>query len=120
MNAEIVNDRAKLLYHRLVAPRLRRDPSLVESARRVVQRRRSSGDRREALDDWARLLSRSTDEISLAIIGRSERARRLRLSSPFPLVKELHIADEMLRRRLWRLARKSYERSPISNAPSAR
>ena len=110
VNAEIVNDRAKLLYHRLVAPRLRRDPSLVESARRVVQRRRLSENPREALDEWARLLSRPADEISSTIIQRSERARRLRSSSPFPLVKELHIVDEMLRRRLWRLARRSFER----------
>src|SRR5690606_33217110 len=88
INAEIVNDRAKLLYHRLVAPRLRRDPSLVETARRVVERRRSSGERRDALDEWARLLSRPADEISIAIVQRSEQARRLRSSSPFPLVKE--------------------------------
>jgi hypothetical protein len=40
-NAEAINDRVKLLFHRLIARRLGQDPSLVTLARRGSAQRKS-------------------------------------------------------------------------------
>ncbi|WP_431269280.1 hypothetical protein [Dankookia sp. P2] len=45
VNKESVNDRAKLIMHRLIARRLARDPALVERARDFVRRRLAEGGR---------------------------------------------------------------------------
>lgn len=38
VNREVVNDRAKLMIHRLVARRLARDPGILDSAKIAVMR----------------------------------------------------------------------------------
>lgn len=114
-DAEAVNDRAKLLHHRLVARRLRQRPGLLIDARQRLDR--LAGD---DLREWETLLRQPLDRVCAVIIGRSSEAYRLRLSSPFRFVPELSITDEPLRRRLWRLARRPFEASKTSTAPSDR
>ena len=107
MNRERVNDRAKLLYHRLVSRRLARDPSLVEHARRIVSQWSERANPQSYVAEWRTLLPLPIDLLRHSIAARDEHADRMRLSSPFPLIEELAIQDEALRRRLWRKARLS-------------
>ncbi|EWY37727.1 hypothetical protein N825_09100 [Skermanella stibiiresistens SB22] len=107
MHREIVNDRLKLMYHRLVVRRLARDSSLIDDARKVVARWREEEERRTFVGEWDSLLSQPSDRICRLISSRSQDAARLRLSSPFPHVERLRIADEATRRRMWRKARMS-------------
>ena len=55
MNRERVNDRAKLLYHRLVSRRLARDPSLVEHARRIVSQWSERANPQSYVAEWRTL-----------------------------------------------------------------
>ncbi len=107
-NPELVNDRAKLIYHRLVARRLRHEPTLIARAKDVVRSRTFSDTDPDIVEDWRRLLSGPTPRLVNILVGRSAEARRLRLSSPFPFVDGLKIDDESLRRRLWRVARRAF------------
>ena len=104
MHREIVNDRLKLMYHRLVVRRLARDASLIEDARKVVAQWQEEPERRTFVGEWDSLLSQPPDHICQLIGSRSQDATRLRLSSPFPHVERLRIGDEAIRRRMWRKA----------------
>jgi hypothetical protein len=105
MHREIVNDRLKLMYHRLVVRRLAHDSSLIDDARKVVAQWRAQPERRTFVGEWEKLLSQPPDHICRLISSRSQDATRLRLSSPFPHVERLKVGDEATRRRMWRKAR---------------
>lgn len=111
-NAEQVNDRAKLLYHRLVARRLRRDPELLASVRDILRKPPFTAASQWA-DDWRRLLNAPLPEILRVLRERSSEAALLRVNSPFPFVNELKIENEALRRRLWKTARRGPARTRI-------
>lgn len=99
VNQEAVNNRAKLMMHRIVARRLARDSSLVSIARAKL----SDGSRAlDASAEWRDLLSLDLPELRRQITARTERMERLRLSSPFAT----GFTDPQLRRRIWQLARK--------------
>lgn len=100
VNAEAVNDRAKLMIHRLLARRIAGDRQIVERARSLVSRARDGSD----LDEWRVLLSRDPETVRRTIVERSDRMDRLRISSPLALVADL--GDPALRRRIWRKARR--------------
>ena len=108
VNAEAVNDRAKLMIHRLVARRLPTEPGIVEKAREVVSRAKAVGAPYEFLDEWRDLLSLDPAELRRTITSRSERMIRLRLSSPFALLAD--VKDPELCRRIWRKAREGLAR----------
>jgi hypothetical protein len=110
-NPELINDRAKLLYHRLVARRLRHEPALISRAKDVIARQPFSSSGPHVVEVWRRLLNGPTDLLMRELVGRSAEARRLRLSSPFPFVDELKIDDEQLRRRFWRVAKRVFVRA---------
>jgi hypothetical protein len=110
-NAEQINDRAKLLYHRLVARRLRRDPGLVPRVRDVVGKSPFAAAAPLWADEWRRLLSAPLPQLLGVLVERSSRATRLRVNSPFPFVDELKIEKEELRRRLWKVARRGFVRA---------
>jgi hypothetical protein len=110
-NAEQINDRAKLLYHRLVARRLRCDPGLVARVRHVLGEPPFSAAASFWADDWRRLLDGPLPQLTRVLVERSPDAARLRVNSPFPLVDELKIDKEELRRRLWRVARRGFARA---------
>lgn len=100
VNSETVNNRAKLLIHRLIARRIATDPQVVARAKALVSQARDGGD----LDEWRVLLSRDPETVRRAVVERSARMDRLRVSSPLALVAGLEDPD--LRRRIWRKARR--------------
>ncbi|WP_207459390.1 hypothetical protein [Azospirillum sp. SYSU D00513] len=118
MNSEIVNDRAKLIYHRLIARRIAGDPDLVRRARNVLDNLATDPNQRAYVGEWRNVLAGSDGQIRNFIVSRGQDATRLRISSPFPLLPELSIEDEQIRRRLWRKA-KTFARSTTWNALSA-
>ncbi len=70
--------------HRLVARKLRADPALLDKARQNVRRwQEQDGSPRLALAEWEQILHGSPREVANFITERSERATRLRQSSPF-------------------------------------
>jgi hypothetical protein len=101
VNQEAINDRAKLLLHRLVARRLAREPGLIEAARSRLDPSIGAPDH---VREWDELLRLEPGLIRRALVSRSERMTRLRLSSPFFQVSGLQ--DTAFRRRVWRLARR--------------
>ena len=103
VNAERVNDRAKLMIHRLLAHRIVSDPGIVDQARDMVSRARAAGESYEYLDEWRDVLSRNPTDIRRIITERSDKMYRLRVSSPFALLAG--VEDPDLRRRIWRKAR---------------
>jgi hypothetical protein len=104
-NAEVVNDRVKLLFHRLIARRLGQDPSLVVLARQELAKTRESREERTYMAEWDELLSRDIDTLRREIIRRDERMTRLRISSPLGCL--IDVSDPDLRRRIWRSARQA-------------
>ena len=100
-SAEAVNDRAKLLLPLLLARGLAREPGLIEAARSRLD---PSADAPDHVREWEELLRLEHALIRRALVSRSERMTRLRLSSPFFQVSGLQ--DTAFRRRVWRLARR--------------
>ena len=77
-------DERSLALHRAVAEKLRADPSLIEQARDNIRRWQAARESSSpALAEWERLLSEPTEKIAALLVERSERANRLRQSSPF-------------------------------------
>ena len=104
-NAEDVNDRVKLLFHRLIARRLGHDPSLVELARQELASQRRDLDDRECFREWEKLLNLDVATLRREIVRRDERMSWLRINSPLgPLI---NVGDPMLRKRVWRTARRA-------------
>jgi hypothetical protein len=103
VNAEQVNDRAKLMIHRLVARRMATDPGLIGRAREALSKASAAGDAHTYMDEWRDLLAHDPAELRRLITARSAEMTRLRLSSPFALLAG--VEDLELRRRIWRMAR---------------
>ena len=101
VNRESVNDRAKLILHRLVARRLRVNPSLLDEARTRLQSLEEPTPDYVTL--WARVLDRPAEDVAKLIGSRSEHMKHLRVSSPFCLPEMFD--DETWRRRVWRKAK---------------
>jgi hypothetical protein len=74
-----------LAMHALIARKIERDPSVLDVARRNVERWRARWKEAppEWLEEWHELLSQSWQTVASFITGSSERATRLRQSSPF-------------------------------------
>lgn len=104
-NAETINDRAKLLYHRIVARQIATDPDLINRARQVISEWRSMGHQYDVLDEWDRLLNLDPAQLRRLITERSENMTRLRISSPLGIASGLFVDDEALRRRIRRKAK---------------
>ena len=105
VNAEVVNDRVKLLFHRLIARRLGQDPSLVSLALDELAKIRARGEERTFMNEWAELLALPVDRLRREIVRRDERMTRLRISSP--LGSLIDVRDPDFRRRVWRNARRA-------------
>ena len=101
VNRESVNDRAKLILHRLVARSLREDPALLDEARTRLQS--LEGPAPDYVSQWARVLDRPVEDVANLIGSRSEHMTHLRVSSPFRLPEGF--GDEALRRRVWKKAK---------------
>lgn len=97
---EEINDRAKLILHRLIAREMRSDPEMTRMAReRLVE---VHSPRPDYVDEWIAILEQSPDEIARTISERSERMTRLRASSPFSMTGRYQDPD--WRRRVWQKA----------------
>ncbi len=105
VNAEQINDRVKLLFHRLIARRLGQDPSILELARVQLAKIRESREDRTYMHEWAELLALPAEILRREIVRRDERMTRLRNSSP--LGHLIDVRDPDLRRRVWRNARRA-------------
>src|SRR5437879_2041767 len=78
-------DARSLALHKLVAHKLRRDPSLLTIAKANIARWEQRGDpgERTYLDDWKRVLDAGIETALTLATEVSERAAALRQSSPF-------------------------------------
>ena len=105
INAENVNDRAKLLIHRFLAGWIRRDLEILTAAlRRLGQ---AFGPEPEFVQEWRDIVRLPSGDVAGLLVSRSERMARLRISSPFTLPPRFQ--DSAFRKRLWRKARLGLE-----------
>lgn len=104
VNTEMVNDRAKLLMHRLIARRISHQPELIEAVKRnLTTGPLSLSSNRE----WLEILDLMPGEVRRTITSRSKKMERLRISSPFSTVAGLQ--DPTFRKRIWKAAKKGRE-----------
>jgi hypothetical protein len=103
LNAETINDRAKLIMHRLIARRLSTDPDLLAKAKADIQdaleRARQGEKVYHHIYEWAALLDGPLDMLRRQLTSRRETMYRLRLSSPFAV--HAGLTEPSLRRRIW-------------------
>ncbi len=77
-------DERSLAMHRLIAAKLQTDPALLDKARDNVRRwQADDGSPKLALAEWEQILSGPVNQVAAFLAERSERATRLRQSSPF-------------------------------------
>ena len=77
-------DERSLAMHRLIAAKLQANPALLEKARENVRRWQASDGRPTlALAQWEQILRGPLSQVAQFLAERSERATRLRQSSPF-------------------------------------
>jgi hypothetical protein len=83
-NHRLIDERS-LAFDRLIAEKLRRDPTLVEKARANISRWLQTTEPRSAADllEWQRLLDQPLPELLALLESTDEHATRLRQSSPF-------------------------------------
>ena len=111
LNEGVVGDTAKLMMHRLIVRRLRRDPSLVEKAKAAHTRQADQFTDWPFVREWQELLALPTGELAVKLISRDRVMVKLRNSSPFFLTEGVHFGDYDMRIRLRRAARRIVERA---------
>jgi len=117
INQEHVNDTAKLMMHRLIAREIGRDPSLVEKARVSLDRSSQHYEGYSFVREWSYVLGLPPSTVRRLLTSRGEEMTRLRLSSPFVLAEGVDFEDDVLRRRIWKAARRIVQRS-ATNEPA--
>lgn len=111
-HAESINDRRKLLAHRLVARLLPDHLEIITAGRAMVAGWQHTDPAPAFIGEWALLLSGSVADIRAQIVSRDPEMKRLRLTSPFYLcVPELR--DPAIRQRLQILARRGIDLPPV-------
>lgn len=101
INTKMVNDRAKLLMHRLISRRISQQPGLIEAVKRNLTTNSLS---LSSNQEWREILDLEPPEVRRTITSRTKKMERLRLSSPFSTVADLE--DPTIRKRIWKLAKK--------------
>jgi hypothetical protein len=77
-------DQRNLAMHRLIAAKGQATPALLDKARENVRRwQASKGSPKLALAEWGQNLNGPVNQLAQLLTERSERATRLRQSSPF-------------------------------------
>ena len=77
-------DERSLAMHQLIAKKLQANPALLDKARHNMRRwQASDGSARLALAEWEQILRGPVNQVAQFLSERSERATRLRQSSPF-------------------------------------
>lgn len=100
INAESVNDRVKLMLHRVIAKRISSCPELIDVARSKLEMTSHGAD---YVSEWLEILAYDPIELRRLITTRAERMVRLRKSSPFT---QPDFQNPDFRRRVWWLARR--------------
>lgn len=111
-SSEMVNDRAKLLMHRIVARRIAEMPELIDMAKEALGIKTEQGPDYVGL--WQALLELDGNELRRRLTARSDHMTRLRLSSPFAHV--LDFRDPQLRLRIWKKARMGLEMAEMRSS----
>lgn len=88
-------ERRSLAYHRAIAERIGRDPSIVDAARERVRAWRDVHAR--YVEAWREILARPSAEIAALLVEDSERMTMLRQVSPFA-----GVLDARTRWEIWR------------------
>jgi hypothetical protein len=110
VNESEVGDTAKLMIHRLIARRIRRDPTLVDRAKAVHARQADQFEGWPFVREWDVLLSLPPSKLTSKLISRDREMIRLRNSSPFYLADET-LKDQEFRVRIARAARRLAQQS---------
>ncbi len=77
-------DARSLALHELVARKIEAAPALLDKARANLRRwQETSGSPSLAFAEWEHILDNPIDQVLAVLVERSERATRLRQSSPF-------------------------------------
>jgi len=77
-------DERSLALHERVAQKVLADPSLLHKARENLRRwQENNGGTSPALVEWEQILNGHADQVAGFLVERSEKATRLRQSSPF-------------------------------------
>jgi hypothetical protein len=77
-------DERSLAMHQLIAKKVQADPALLNKARENLRRwQEIDGSPMPALTEWEQLLSSPVAQVTQFLSEQSERATRLRQSSPF-------------------------------------
>jgi hypothetical protein len=111
VNAAVVGDLAKLIVHRLVARRMRRDSSLLERAKKVHARMAEQYGGWPFVAEWNELLAMPPAALQAKLVSRDREMVRLRNSSPFYLTEGVDFGDYDHRIRIARAARRIAQRS---------
>lgn len=111
INQEIVNDTTKLVMHRLIARQIGRDPVLIERARLSLAKIAVCFPERRFVRDGQEFLCLPAQKIRAMLTERNQRMTRLRLSSPFMLTDGVDFKDEMLWRRIRKVAKRVARRA---------
>jgi hypothetical protein len=114
LNQEEVNDTAKLMMHRLIARSIARDPSLIDRARASLAEMASRFPDRTFVQDWDELLRLPVSELRLLLASRSQKMKRLRLSSPFVTAEGVDFTEQAARRRIRRAAKRVVNRASVA------
>jgi hypothetical protein len=110
VNESEVSDTAKLMIHRLIARRIRRDPTLVEKAKAVHARQADQFKDWPFVPEWDALLSLPPAKLTSKLVSLDREMVRLRNSSPFYLAFEF-LKDPEFRVRIARAARRLAQQS---------
>src|SRR5438105_1776829 len=77
-------DERSLALHRLVAQKIQASPALLDKARDNLRRwQQANASTSPALAEWKHIIRGPVDQVVALLLERSERAARLRQSSPF-------------------------------------
>ena len=93
-------DQRSLAFGRVIAEKLRRDPSLVRVAKQNLDRwfLTCSPRAAPALTEWEQILGSSVDAVIETLTATDERSTRLRQSNPFAGVLTPRERNDLLRR----------------------
>ncbi len=110
VNQAVVGDVAKLILHRLIARKIRRDPGLIEGAKAVPARQADQFASWPFVREWDELLALPPADLIPKLTSRDREMVRLRNSSPFYLAQGVDIGGYAARTRIARPARRVAER----------
>jgi len=106
LNRETINNRFKLAYHRIVARRMKTNPSVTLKAKEIVADWNKLPTPPTYAVAWKDLLSLPDSVVGHELTRRSEWHDFLRINSPFGILGEL-IMSEHDRQRLWQVINRS-------------